>query len=78
MLEHSPYLEAFRAKGQDVLLLTDPIDEFMLPSLREYKGKKLQGRRSRRTGGGQEREKDRRHEEVQETVRASQERSCRR
>lgn len=40
-LEHSPYLEAFRAKGQDVLLLTDPIDEFMLPGLPEYKGKKL-------------------------------------
>ena len=29
-------------RGQDVLLLTDPIDEFMLPSLHEYKGKKLQ------------------------------------
>jgi molecular chaperone HtpG len=43
LLEHSPYLEAFRSRGQDVLLLTDPIDEFMLPSLHEYKGKKLQG-----------------------------------
>jgi molecular chaperone HtpG len=41
-LEHSPYLEAFRAKGQDVLLLTDPIDEFILPGLPEYKGKRLQ------------------------------------
>jgi molecular chaperone HtpG len=41
-LEHSPYLEAFRAKGQDVLLLTDPIDEFILPGLPEYKGKHLQ------------------------------------
>jgi molecular chaperone HtpG len=41
MLEHSPYVEAFRSKGQDVLLLTDPIDEFALPSLAEYKGKKL-------------------------------------
>jgi molecular chaperone HtpG len=40
-LRHSPYLEAFRAKGQDVLLLTDPIDEFALPNLGEYKGKKL-------------------------------------
>ncbi|HEY1187275.1 MAG TPA: molecular chaperone HtpG [Gemmata sp.] len=40
-LRHSPYLEAFRAKGQDVLLLTDPIDEFALPQLGEYKGKKL-------------------------------------
>jgi molecular chaperone HtpG len=37
-LENSPYLEAYRDKGADVLLLTDPIDEFTLPSL-SYKGK---------------------------------------
>ena len=30
------------ARGEDVLLLTDPIDEFMLPGLRTYKGKTLQ------------------------------------
>ena len=41
-LRNSPYLEAYRAKGYDVLLLTDPIDEFAIPALREYKGKKLQ------------------------------------
>src|SRR5262249_25491701 len=29
-LENSPYLESFKAKGQDVLLLTDPVDEFMV------------------------------------------------
>ncbi|MCI0704524.1 MAG: molecular chaperone HtpG [Planctomycetia bacterium] len=40
-LRRSPYLEAFRAKGQDVLLLTDPIDEFAIPHLDEYGGKKL-------------------------------------
>ncbi len=40
-LEHSPYLEAFRAKGQDVLLLTDPVDELLMPHLGEYKGKRL-------------------------------------
>jgi molecular chaperone HtpG len=40
-LRHSPYLEAFRAKRQDVLLLTDPIDEFAIPALGEYKGKRL-------------------------------------
>jgi len=42
MIEHSPYLEAFRAKGYDVLLLTDPIDEFSIPALGTYKEKKLQ------------------------------------
>ena len=41
MLEQSPYLETFRARGQDVLVLTDPIDEFMVPSLAIYKGKSL-------------------------------------
>lgn len=41
-LRNSPYLEAFRAKGYDVLLCTDPVDEFALPGLREYKGKPLQ------------------------------------
>jgi molecular chaperone HtpG len=41
-LRNSPFLEAFTAKGYDVLLLTDPIDEFAIPALREYKGKKFQ------------------------------------
>ena len=41
-LRHSPYLEAFRAKGFDVLLMTDPVDEFALPHLGQYKGKSLQ------------------------------------
>jgi molecular chaperone HtpG len=39
LIEKSPYLEAFRARGQDVLLLTDPVDEFAMPNLREYRGK---------------------------------------
>jgi molecular chaperone HtpG len=41
VLRRSPYLEAFRAKGRDVLLLTDPVDEFALPGLGTYKGKPL-------------------------------------
>jgi molecular chaperone HtpG len=40
-LDHSPYLEAFNAKGQEVLLLTDAIDEYLASSLNEYKGKRL-------------------------------------
>ncbi len=40
-LEHSPYLEGFRAKGQEVLLLTETIDEYLVSSLYDYKGKRL-------------------------------------
>ncbi len=40
-LEHAPCLEVFRHRGWDVLLLTDPIDEFVIPALPEYGGKKL-------------------------------------
>jgi molecular chaperone HtpG len=38
-LKSSPQLEAARAKGVEVLLLADPIDEFWLPSVPDYKGK---------------------------------------
>jgi molecular chaperone HtpG len=41
LIENSPYLENFKAKGWEVLLLTDPIDEFVVHGLPEYKGKKL-------------------------------------
>ncbi|WP_199100000.1 molecular chaperone HtpG [Dyella sp. ASV21] len=37
----SPQLEAFKAKGIEVLLMFDRIDEWMLNSLQEYAGKKL-------------------------------------
>jgi molecular chaperone HtpG len=37
----SPQLEAFKAKGVEVLLMSDRIDEWMLGSLQEYAGKKL-------------------------------------
>src|SRR6185295_11555309 len=40
-IDNSPYVEVFKSKGQEVLLLTEPIDEFMVQSLGEYKGKKL-------------------------------------
>lgn len=41
LLEHSPYLESFRSRGQEVLLLTDPIDEFFVSSFGTYKDKRL-------------------------------------
>ena len=38
-LQRSPQLEGFRAKGVEVLLLTDPVDEFWMPAMAEYEGK---------------------------------------
>lgn len=40
-IETSPLLETYKSKGWEVLLLTDPMDEFLLPSVRDYKGKTL-------------------------------------
>jgi molecular chaperone HtpG len=41
MLQGSPLLEAYKAKGWEVLLLTEPIDEMLMPSMRVYKEKTL-------------------------------------
>jgi molecular chaperone HtpG len=37
----SPHLEAFRAKGYEVLYFVDPIDEFVAQSIHEFEGKPL-------------------------------------
>ncbi|OGT31679.1 MAG: molecular chaperone HtpG [Gammaproteobacteria bacterium RBG_16_51_14] len=39
---NSPHLEVFRKKGIEVLLLTDPIDEWVTAHLHEFDGKPLQ------------------------------------
>ena len=40
-LESSPYVEAFKARGLEVIYFTDPVDEYVVESLGEYEGKKL-------------------------------------
>ena len=37
----SPHLEGFDAKGVDVLILSDPVDDFWLANTDDYKGKKF-------------------------------------
>jgi len=37
----SPHLEGFDAKGVDVLILSDPVDDFWLANTDDYKGKKI-------------------------------------
>lgn len=40
-LKNNPQLEGFAARGINVLLLTDPIDEFWIQTYQEHKGKKI-------------------------------------
>ena len=40
-LEGAPHLEGLRKRGYDVLLMTDPIDEWATESLRTFEGKNL-------------------------------------
>ncbi len=47
-LNASPQLEGFRARGVEVLLLTDPIDEFWIPTVGEFSEKRF---RSVTSGG---------------------------
>ena len=41
VVEHSPHLEAFKAKEYEVLYLTSPVDEFLLQYVFEFKEKRL-------------------------------------
>ncbi|MEV0706822.1 MULTISPECIES: molecular chaperone HtpG [Nocardia] len=41
-IESSPHIEAFKAKGREVLILTDPVDEMWVGSVTEFDGKPFQ------------------------------------
>jgi TNF receptor-associated protein 1 len=40
-VESSPYIEAFKARGLEVIYFTDAVDEYVVDSLGEFDGKKL-------------------------------------
>jgi molecular chaperone HtpG len=40
-IESSPHMEAFRDKGLEVLILTDPVDEVWVGAVPEYQGREL-------------------------------------
>ncbi len=41
LLENSPLLEKLKDRGYEILLMTDPVDEWVVESLSEYDGKKF-------------------------------------
>nr|WP_198151918.1 molecular chaperone HtpG [Kibdelosporangium sp. MJ126-NF4]CEL20967.1 Chaperone protein HtpG [Kibdelosporangium sp. MJ126-NF4]CTQ95519.1 Chaperone protein HtpG [Kibdelosporangium sp. MJ126-NF4] len=42
IIENSPHMEAFKAKGYEVLILTDAVDEMWVGSVPEFDGKQFQ------------------------------------
>ncbi len=40
-IESGPYLEAFKARGLEVCFFTEPVDQYVMDALPEFKGKKL-------------------------------------
>ncbi|MGJ8678351.1 MAG: molecular chaperone HtpG [Akkermansiaceae bacterium] len=40
-IESGPYLEAFKARGLEVCFFTEPVDQYVMESFPEFKGKKL-------------------------------------
>ena len=63
-VENSPHLEAFKAKGIEVLYLTDPVDELMVQTLHEVEGKRLKSVGKGEIDLGAEEEKGERAEKL--------------
>lgn len=63
-VEASPHLEAFHAKGYEVLYLTDPVDELLVQYLTELDGKKLKSVGKGTVDLGDEAEREAKKEEL--------------
>jgi molecular chaperone HtpG len=66
ILEQSPHLETFKAKGYEVLLLTDPVDEVWVQFAHEHKGKKFQNAAKGAVQLGTDEEQKKVEEELQQ------------
>ncbi len=64
-LANSPHLELLKEKDYEVLLMTDPIDEWVVDSLPEYDGKKLKSAEKGELGiEGEEKKDDSQYKEL--------------
>ncbi|TWF93893.1 molecular chaperone HtpG [Saccharopolyspora dendranthemae] len=72
VIESSPHIEAFRAKGYEVLLLTDPVDEVWVDVVPEFDGTPLRsiakGELDLDADGDEDAEPEQRHEEFAELL----------
>jgi molecular chaperone HtpG len=71
-IESSPHLEAFRAKGVEVLYLTDAVDEIVVEALSEYQGKQLKSAGKGTVDLGSAEEKEEKKKELDEKTRTYQ------
>lgn len=69
-LGSSPHLEAFRKKGYEVLLLSDPVDQVWTQSFPEFQGKKFvaAGKGDVELGTPEEREEEKKERESQKEI----------
>lgn len=66
VIANSPHLEAFRARGIDVLLLDDPVDELVVQHLAEYDGVPLRSAAKGEVELGDEEERKQAREKLDE------------
>jgi len=66
MVENSPHLEAFVAKGYEVLFLTDPVDELVVQGFTEFEGKPLKSIGKGQIDLGDEKDKEKKEKDLKE------------
>lgn len=68
VIQSSPHLEAFRQRRYEVLYLTDPVDELVVESLREFDGRRLRSASKGTPSLGSDEERQTRAAELEEAT----------